>query len=200
MSRVILYHATLPDRLEAADTQVLRERIAYARRVTLADRRADRELTLVGIALALAAARALGHAVPGPESLRFPAGGKPAFATADAPVFSIAHSGRTVVAGACAAGVIGVDVEHPAHSGLAPESRRRWSACEAVVKALGLGLRAAPEVAIGDGTAQLRGASLGLHLRVLPCRAEVWIATARDVHTIELAPIDPLAELRRHAA
>jgi phosphopantetheinyl transferase len=200
MSRVILYHATLPDRLETADTRALRERIAYARRVTLADRRGDRELTLAGIALALAAARALGGAAPSPESLRFPAGGKPVFAEAGAPVFSIAHSGRTVIAGARAAGAIGVDVEHPAESGLAPESRRRWSAREAAVKALGLGLWAATEVEIGDGTAQLRGTLLRLQMCLLPCGAEVWVATDTDVHAIELVAVDPLVELRRQAA
>ena len=71
MNHVILYHARLPDRLAAADTAALLERIPYAKRVVLAARRADREASLAGIALALAAAAAVHGRALAPECLRF---------------------------------------------------------------------------------------------------------------------------------
>src|SRR4051794_9538725 len=111
MSRVILYHARLPGRLAPADVAALVERIPYAKRVALSERRADREATLAGIALALAAASALRGRAFWPESLRFLPGCKPVFCTPGAPVFSISHAGRTIVAAAAANGAIGVDVE-----------------------------------------------------------------------------------------
>lgn len=200
MNRVILYHARLPDRFAAVDLAPLLERISYARRVTFPARRADRESSLVGIALALAAAGAVRGRALIPELLRFPAGGKPALASDDAPVFSVSHSGRLVVAAACASGAIGIDVEQAGESRLAAAVRHEWSAREAAVKALGLGLRAAPEVRVSAERATLRGRELSLRAVPIDDDTTAWIATDFVPVGVEVRMLDPLAELRRHAA
>lgn len=200
MNRVILYHARLPGWLAPADAAGLVERIPYAKRVGLAARRVDREASLAGIALAVAAASTIRGRALAPETLRFAPGEKPVFATRDAPVFSIAHAGSTVVAVAAARGAIGVDVESGHSSGLSAALRREWTAREAVVKALGVGLRAAPEVRIEGERATLRGDTLRLLALHLPDGAEGWLATDFEPTGVERAMLDPLAELRRHAA
>jgi phosphopantetheinyl transferase len=200
MSRVILYHARLPDRLGLAEAGALLERIPYAKRVTLAPRRAEREASLVGIALALAAAgQVRGREIP-PGLLRYPPGGRPTFAGDGAPVFSISHAERVVVAAATATGVLGIDVEHAGSSRLHPDLRREWSAREAVVKALGQGLCVAAEVQLLDGRARLRGRELALCPVRLPDGVEVWVATDFAPAAVEVEMRDPLSELRRHAA
>ena len=200
MNRVILYHARLPDRLGAGELAPLLERISYAKRVSLAARRADRETSLVGIALALAAAGAVRGRPLAPELLRFPAGGKPFFASERAPDFSVSHSGRCVVAAASARGAVGVDLEQAAGSGLAASVRSEWSAREAVVKALGFGLRVAPEVQLQGGRAVFRGRRLQLRSVPLDAGNAIWLATDFAPGAVEAAVLDPLAELRRHAA
>jgi phosphopantetheinyl transferase len=178
----------------------LLERISYAKRATLATRRADRESSLVGIALALAAAGAIrGRPLP-PELLRFPAGGKPAFESPGAPTFSVSHSGRLVVAAACVDGALGVAVEEGTGSRLAPTIRSEWSAREAVVKALGFGLRVAPEVQVEHDRAVLRERTL--RLRSVPVGASdcAWLATDFEPADVEARMLDPLAALRRYAA
>jgi len=200
MNRVILYHARLPDRLVPADTAALLERIPYAKRVALAARRADREASLAGIALALAAAAAVRGRPLAPESLRFPPDGKPTFASHDAPVFSISHSARTVVACAAAVGAVGVDIENDAGSALTAALRREWTAREAVVKAAGAGLRAAPDVSLRGASAHLRGCDYHLHPLQLPEGSAGFIALAVAPSHVEIVERDPLEALRRHAA
>lgn len=198
MSRVILYHATLPDRLAPAASAALVERLAYARRVTLPVRREDRDASLAGIALALVAVgEARGRAVP-PEALQFPAGRKPCLASPGAPEFSISHSGGEVVAAACEGGALGVDLECAEVSRLDEATREAWSAREAVVKALGLGLRAAPEVRLGHGEAHCRGHRLHL-TRVALAGQACWVASAGPVHDVVVRHVD-VGELVRRLA
>ncbi|MET0292229.1 MAG: hypothetical protein ABW136_07655 [Steroidobacteraceae bacterium] len=197
MNRVILYHATLPGRLGAADLSAFQERLPYAKRVGLAASRPERELSLAGIALALAAAKALGHPAP-PESLRFPAGERPHF-LACAPAFSISHSGRTVVAAATDAGAIGVDVEDPAESSLTDPVRREWSAREAAAKAFGVGLRDAAGIRVDGDRAWLSDRSVNLLALEISSR-EVWLASDFPAPVVECLAVDLSTELRRHAA
>jgi hypothetical protein len=199
MKRVILYHARVPDRFAAGDLAPLLERIPYAKRVGLAPLRADREASIVGIALALAAAGTVRGRALGPERLRFPPGGKPVFEDADAPVFSISHSARLVVAAACAGGAIGIDVEDAAQSGLSASLRSEWSAREAVIKASGFGLRVAPEVHLQGQRAVLREREFELRAVTLTLGDVAWLATD-FAPAVEVRLLDPHAELRRHAA
>jgi hypothetical protein len=199
MSRVILYHARLPDRLGPSEAGALLERIPYAKRVTLAPRRADREASLVGIALALSAAGRIHGRALSPGLLRYPAGGRPTFAVG-APVFSISHAAGFAVAAAASGGALGVDVEPAGASRLHPAVRQEWSAREAVAKALGLGLRAAADVELAGGCARLRGRELFLTAVMLADGVEAWLATDFAPASVEVEQRDPVGELRRHAA
>jgi phosphopantetheinyl transferase len=203
MSRVILYHAALPGRLAPGAVQAVLERVAYGKRVSLAPSREGREATLAGIALALAAAGEASGSRIAPESLRFSPDGKPWLAAAGAPAISIAHSGRHAVAVASLDDEPGVDIEAAAESGLGAPRLRDWCAREAVVKALGLGLRAAPEVRVNAGPAG-EASCRGMTLRLLPlCLAPGivgWLATREPVAPLEIRELDVDAELRRVAA
>jgi phosphopantetheinyl transferase len=199
MNRVILYHATLPDGLGAADFAGFVERLPYAKRVGLAPSARERMLSLAGIALALSACAEAAGRPMAPESLLFPPDERPRFADAHLPVFSVSHSGRTVVAAAANAGALGVDIEDAGESSLAPAARSEWSAREAAAKALGRGLRGAADVRLAGMQAFLDGREL--HLQ--PIRVEGidgWLATDSGRCIVQSFDADPLLEIRRLAA
>lgn len=194
MSLTILYHAAVAGGLEARDLQALAERLPYGKRVSLPVRREDRAASLVGLALALHAARALRGRSYAPERLRFEAGGRPHLP--EGPGFSIAHSGAHVVVAACEEGNIGVDVELPAESRLGEPTLREWSAREAVVKALGLGLPAAPRVVIEGGIARIDGRLLFLRPLRLDHGCLGYLASELPDATPMAEPIDAAGAVR----
>lgn len=199
MNRVILYHATLPDGLGAADFAGLVERLPYAKRVGLAPAARERALSLAGIALALAATSVVAGRRMTPESLQFPAGMAPRFADDGAPLFSISHSGRTVVAAARGEGALGIDIEDAAETTLTAELRSEWSAREAAAKAFGVGLRAAGGIRIAGTRARFDGREMQLQ----PVRIEAidgWLATDSGGCTVQSFHADPVLEIRRLAA
>ena len=97
-----------------------------------------------------------------PAQLRFPLGGKPMLT--GGPWFSVSHSGNRVAAALSDRGDVGLDLEDaPVGDAAAdPEttaSLGRWTATEAVLKAVGAGIRSAGDVRLSAdrSVAQLDG-------------------------------------------
>ncbi|HEV2227672.1 MAG TPA: hypothetical protein VGR86_01840 [Steroidobacteraceae bacterium] len=132
----------------------------YAKRLEVAARAAAAPATLAGVALAVRALTEVTGATVAPGELAFPDGGKPrlartAAAAAEAPDFSISHSGPWVGCAAVAHGLVGFDVELGTGARL-----EAWAAREAALKACGARLEEAREVELTEGGALCRGARL----------------------------------------
>jgi phosphopantetheinyl transferase len=180
----------------AARATALLAALPYAKRMQLERRDADaRDASLAGITLALEAATTLrGESVTAVE-LTFPEGGKPRLAAG--PFFSIAHSVHSVVCAASLELDCGIDIEDvPAPGGLVQASRdrlRTWTATEAVLKAAGLGVRAARDVTVAAdrATAQLRGIAYWLRELDLGADSVACIATPQPIGTIRIVASPP---------
>lgn len=171
MSDVIVLHATLPRDGGAQRVQRWLHELPYAYRLELERRDPARRLASVcGIELALDGAACVGAAMD-VSRLRFPQDGKPVFD--DGPSFSVSHTPTRVAVALSTACDVGLDVEDAGNAardeGLR-ERLRRWTATEAVLKALGVGVaragdvRLAPrlDLAILDGqTVCLQAVNLG---------------------------------------
>jgi hypothetical protein len=138
---------------------------------------ADRNASLLGLALAEKACESIGRAFD-PAALCLAPRGRPELP--GGPAFSISHAGAWVAAVAARSGLVGLDLE-PAGA-VAPAVLRRvlapslharlaagaldpthaWVQIEAVVKATGLGVGAAARVELRDDRATLDGECLHL--------------------------------------
>lgn len=139
---------------------------------------ADRNASLLGLALAEKACESLGRAFD-PAALCLAPRGRPELP--GGPAFSISHAGGWVACAAARTGFVGLDLE-PAGA-VAPRVLRRvlppslhaplaagtldptlaWVMIEAVVKATGLGVGAAARVELEADRATLDGQGLQLH-------------------------------------
>jgi len=177
---------------------------------------ADRNASLLGIALLESALAALGQPFD-PGALDFPARGKPRLP--DGPDFSISHATGLVACAVAAAGRIGLDLEPAGSVGeatarrvLGPDERQRlasgelaatdaWVMKEAVVKLAGRGVGALRAVTLRGDRASFEGGEFWLKRVELAPSHTAWLAHERDgrhVTTLmrgaaEFAPLPPAA-------
>ncbi len=163
MPGVIVLHALLPPHADDPRVDEWLQRLPYGRRLEIEQRPPlDRLASVLGLELALAGAGCLGAAGLDASRLRFPQGGKPRFE--EGPPFSISHTASRVAVAVCRDGEVGLDVEDFDEATAADEARtrlRQWTATEASLKLLGMGLRRAADVRLSarlerasvDGTA-----------------------------------------------
>jgi len=125
--------------------------LPYAQRLELERREPEaRRASLAGLGLVLVGAARVTQKEFPPQAFTFPPAGKPRLA--GGPYFSISHSSSAVTCIVCADTDCGIDIEDrpdPAESATVAKLQR-WTAIEAALKAAGLGLRAAGEVALAD--------------------------------------------------
>jgi hypothetical protein len=112
------------------------------------------------VALALDGAGRLRGRPADIAQLRFPAGGKPQLE--GGPWFSISHSTTRVAVAVCERGEIGLDIEDA--GGVRARSLERWTATEAVLKAVGVGLRESAAVRLDDDLRSAMFADRRVHL------------------------------------
>ncbi len=191
MNRAIVLHARLAGHAAAHLLAGLLSQIAYAKRLEIERASpAARQVSLLGIELAMRAITALeGHRPPA-RDLRFPSGGKPFLP--GGPSFSISHCLRHIAVAASADCDVGIDIEDRGGKG-SPEGSarpdlRRWVAIEATLKAAGCGLRSASQVVLGEGircarleARDYRLTPLELDPAVLGC-----VATSADIDRWEI--------------
>jgi phosphopantetheinyl transferase len=197
MSHVIVLHAPLPGHAGAAHESALLARVPYAKRLQLEHRDpASRSASLAGIALALQAVALLrGRGVLAAD-LRFPQDGKPTLA--DGPFFSISHSVTRVACAASDELDCGIDIEDAGSASPMPtatrERMRAWTAVEAVLKAAGLGLRAARDVKVAADfcTADLRGAPYWLLELDLGPDTVAHLAAPRAIRSVRIEACPPV--------
>lgn len=168
MNAVLILHASLAAAGDEVRADALLMRLPYARQLELARRDPDARLaSLAGLALALeGAARLRGRPVE-PAQLQFPANGKPGFA--GGPSFSVAHSATRVAVAISDDCEVGLDLEDS--TAPAPEDARatlrlqRWTATEAALKAVGVGLQSVARLRMADNlaTATFAGVEINLH-------------------------------------
>jgi hypothetical protein len=163
MCDVLVLHAALPALEALPDAAELLARLPYARRLELERRgEAQRLAGLAGVALALDAAHRLRGHLADIARLRFPAGGKPWLE--GGPWFSISHSTTRVAVAVCERCEVGLDIEDA--DGAGARELERWTAIEAVLKAVGAGLRETAAVRLDDDR---RGALFaGRRVHLLP--------------------------------
>ena len=161
MSDVLVLHAALPG-LEALPAAAgLLARLPYARRLELERRDAAHRLAgLAGVALVLDGASRLRGRPADIAQLRFPAGGKPRLE--GGPRFSISHSTTRVAVAVCERCEVGLDIEDA--GGVRARSLERWTAIEAVLKAVGAGLRETGSVRLDDDLRSAMFADRRVHL------------------------------------
>jgi hypothetical protein len=161
MTDAIILHAHLRPPLSCPSWQEsLLQALPYARRLELERREPQaRRASLAGLGLVLAGAARMTRREFPPQAFTFPPAGKPRLA--GGPHFSISHSGSCVTCIVCADTDCGIDIEDrlDAAGSATVAQLRRWTATEAALKAAGLGLHAAGEVALADslGHAIVRG-------------------------------------------
>jgi phosphopantetheinyl transferase len=156
MTDAIILHANLRLPLSCPSWQdPLLQALPYAHRLELERREPEaRRASLAGLGLVLVAAARLTRQEFPPRAFTFPPAGKPRLA--DGPFFSVSHSFSRVACVVCADTDCGIDIEDWQESAEAATVTKlqRWTAIEAALKAAGLGLRAASEVALADSLGQ----------------------------------------------
>ena len=197
-----LHYATVPAQPWAALERAWLPLLPEARRQAVRRLRvaADRNASLLGIALLAAALRGRG-VVLAAGKLVYPARGKPRLRAG--PDFSIAHAGGLVGCALGDSGCVGLDLE--ARSAVRPEQLRlmldaaererlargglapsdAWVMKEAVVKAAGLGLAAVPRVRLRARSAVLDGRVFRLRPLALAAGQAAWLA--HDAPRLRLA-------------
>jgi hypothetical protein len=152
MDAAIVLHGSLrvlPPR--PAWHEPLLQALPYARRLLLTDRtEPERRASLAGLALALLAAERISGRSFAPRAFHWTPEGGPHLL--DGPRFSLTHSATRVACCAMVATACGIDIEDLPATAAATTMRKlwRWTATEATLKAIGLGLRAANEVVVDD--------------------------------------------------
>jgi phosphopantetheinyl transferase len=152
MTDAIILHARLRLPLSCpAWQEPLLQALPYAQRLKLERREPEaRRASLAGLGLVLVGAVRVTQREFPPQAFTFPPAGKPRLA--GGPHFSISHSSSAVTCIVCTDTDCGIDIEDrpdPAESATLAKLQR-WTATEAALKAAGLGLRAAGEVALAD--------------------------------------------------
>jgi hypothetical protein len=150
MTDAIILHAPLRLPVSCPSWQEpLLQALPYAHRLELERRGPEaRRASLAGLGLVLMAAARLTQQEFPSRAFTFPQAGKPRLV--GGPFFSISHSLSRVACVVCAGTDCGIDIEdlqEPVAAAVVARLRR-WTATEAALKAAGLGLRAASEVAL----------------------------------------------------
>ena len=169
MAKVLLLHAAPSGRRGSTLERGLLPRLPYARRLELesADP-AARQASLLGIDLLLDGIERLGLAPLDPLRIVFPTGGKPF--VAGGPWFSISHCPIRVAVAISGDVEIGLDLEAVQRPAAQLAADRygldRWTATEAVLKALGEDLRSlgGVDLAADLGSAHFGGETLQLQM------------------------------------
>jgi phosphopantetheinyl transferase len=182
MPDVTILHAPLPCDLPASRVASLLERLPYARRLELESRDpAARSASLLGLELLLEGVRRLRGHPPELARLSFPQDGKPRLD--GGPWFSTTHTASRIAVALSDDCDLGIDLEECSTAGPDRAALQRWTATEAALKALGLGVRHAREVKIDEQLAIAR-----LHDRVLHLRT-VDLGPDCIAHLATLAPV-----------
>lgn len=199
---MIVYHTDLRDQWPQAAALALAARLPYARRRAAGSPQLHARASVAGVALALRAlARLLGREVDARE-LVFARHAKPRLAAATAQTsdtdvpqcvdFSIAHSGSWVGCAAMTHARIGFDLEQGTDA-----RATDWVAREALLKAVGEGLRALAAVravSLEQRPLQWRGTSWQLTRLDLFPGASACVVASVPVQRVELRALTP-AEL-----
>ncbi len=211
---VSLHYAAVPSQLaESLEAEWLPRlpppKAAAIRRLRLA---ADRNASLLGIALLAAACAELGTEFD-PAALEYPGDGKPQLR--GGPDFSISHTRGLVACAAAASGRVGLDIEtsgsvtaRVAGRILSTEERAvvergalsstdAWVIKEAVVKLTGRGIGALQLVALQAAGATLGGERYWLESVEMPDGYVAWLASDHAtrqvaVHAVDAAATAPL--------
>lgn len=196
MNAAIVLHAALPGHSGAELEAVLLPRLAYARRLHL--ERCDavvRRASLAAIDLLLQGALRLGAGPLDPGRICFPDGGKPY--VDGGPRFSVSHCATRVAVALSSCCELGLDVEDGVGSPAGREPQRsrleRWTATEAALKALGLGLHSAARVVLAPDLATARVGQVTLQLRSLSLGEGVVgrLATVGQVTRFSIEEVSP---------
>jgi len=187
MPDVTVLHALLPAALSAPRVASLLARLPYARRLELESRDpAARNASLLGVELLLEGVLRLRGGALDLARLSFPQDGKPMLD--GGPWFSISHAESRVAVALSDRCDLGIDLEE--YSAARPDhaARQRWTATEATLKAVGLGVRYAREVRIDEQfeTAQLREHILHLREVDLGPGCVAYLATLAPVGEVEV--------------
>ena len=146
MNRIMVLHGSSRRGPGPEPSVSLLASLAYGKRLELESRsREERDASLRGIALALAALHTLHTGRVAPGDLCFPQDGKPH--VPGAPDFSIAHAGGWVGCAVAEQGAVGFDVE-TLTTAVSSAELTRWTAIEAVLKAAGAGMRQVRQVEV----------------------------------------------------
>ena len=192
--RVSLHYAAVPSQLVKSLEDEWLPRLPAPKAAALRRLRvvADRNASLLGIALLAAACAELGAPFD-PATLEYPAAGKPRLP--GGPDFSISHTRGLVACAAAASGQVGLDVEtvgsvsarvaarilsageRAAIERGAMSATDAWVMKEAVVKLSGRGIGALPSVALVAARATLAGAGYWLEPVALPVGFVAWLAS-----------------------
>lgn len=149
MSTAIVLHASLPAAPHRPSWhEPLLRSLPYARRLRIEGYDGPTQCaSLAGLALVLLGAERIAGRPFAPRDFSFPPDGKPSLACG--PVFSVSHTAARVACCVASAARCGIDIEeHVGSDAGTLEKLRRWTASEAVLKAMGLGLRAVREVSL----------------------------------------------------
>jgi phosphopantetheinyl transferase len=196
MNPVIVLHAALPGHFGATLDAVLLPQLAYARRLQL--ERCDavaRRASLAAIDLLLQGAVRLGVGPLDPGRIAFPDGGKPY--VEGGPRFSIAHCATRVAVALSLRCELGLDVEDgiglPGGRELQLGLLERWTATEAALKAVGLGLRSAGRVVLAPDLATAQVGEVTVQLRSLLLREGVVarLASVGRVARVSVKEVSP---------
>lgn len=196
MSTVIVLHAALPGHFDGALDAALMPQLAYARRLQL--ERCDavvRRASLAAIDLLLQGALRLGNGPLDPRRIAFPDGRKPY--VEGGPRFSVSHSATRVAVALSSCCELGLDVEDLVEppEGREPQPGRleRWTATEAALKAVGLGLRSAGRIVLAPDLATAQVGDITVHLRSLALREGVVarLATVGPIARVSVEEVRP---------
>jgi hypothetical protein len=187
MPDVTVLHAPLPAALPAPRVASLLARLPYARRLDLESRDpAARGASLLGLELLLEGVLRLRGQALELARLSFPQDGKPILD--GGPWFSLSHSGSRVAVALSDRGDLGIDLEE--FSAARPDcaALQRWTATEAALKAVGLGVRHAREVRIDERFAIAQLCDRVVHLRKvdLDPGCVTYLATLEPVGEVEV--------------
>jgi hypothetical protein len=186
MSDVIVLHAALAGQGAPGFEQALLERLPYAYRLGLERRdAAARSASLQGLRLLAEGILSTRGAAFDPSRLRFPQGGKPFLE--GGPQFSISHSACRVAVALSERCEVGLDIEDVGTRGRSRAELERWTAVEAVLKAVGSGLRQSAEVCLSPDLATAEFAGAIVHLRPLALAPDcvATLATRERVGQVE---------------
>lgn len=196
MTTVIVLHAALPGHFGTALDALFLPRLAYARRQQLERSDADaRRASLAAIDLLLQGAVRLGAGPLDPRRIVFPDGGKPY--VEGGPRFSVSHCATRVAVALSSCCDLGLDVEDrvgpPKGREPQPSRLERWTATEAALKAVGLGLRFVGRVVLAPDLASAQVGEVTVQLRSLPLRDGVVarLATVGSVARVSVEEVSP---------